>query len=133
MSVSKPEEKHEDSIGETIMVIIQALVLALVVRTFAFQPFNIPSGSMKETLLVGDYLFVSKFSYGYSQYSFPFGIAPYLGGSVSNCQHLFISRYGPLGITLFLEQVSHLQMDVGISGVGRQEKAICALCFLVIA
>jgi signal peptidase I len=79
MSVSKPEEKHEDSIGETIMVIIQALLLALVVRTFAFQPFNIPSGSMKETLLVGDYLFVSKFSYGYSQYSFPFGIAPFKG------------------------------------------------------
>ena len=77
MSVSKPEEKHEDSIGETIMVIIQALLLALVVRTFAFQPFNIPSGSMKQTLLVGDYLFVSKFSYGYSQYSFPFGIAPF--------------------------------------------------------
>jgi signal peptidase I len=79
MSVSKPEEKHEDSIGETIMVIIQALLLALVVRTFAFQPFNIPSGSMKQTLLVGDYLFVSKFSYGYSQYSFPFGIAPFKG------------------------------------------------------
>jgi len=57
--------------GETVSVIIQALILAVFLRTFIFQPFSIPSGSMKPTLLVGDYLFVSKFSYGYSKYSFP--------------------------------------------------------------
>ncbi|MBN9431892.1 MAG: signal peptidase I [Bosea sp.] len=58
--------------GETVKIIVQALILALIVRTFLFQPFTIPSGSMKDTLLVGDYLFVSKYAYGYSRYSLPF-------------------------------------------------------------
>ena len=57
---------------ETIKVIVQALLIALVIRTFLFQPFNIPSGSLVPTLLIGDYLFVSKYSYGYSKHSIPF-------------------------------------------------------------
>nr|WP_255561688.1 signal peptidase I [Pseudohoeflea sp. DP4N28-3] len=56
---------------ENIKVLIQALLLALVIRTLLFQPFSIPSGSMMSTLLIGDYLFVSKYSYGYSKYSIP--------------------------------------------------------------
>ncbi|HUS96728.1 MAG TPA: signal peptidase I [Hyphomicrobiaceae bacterium] len=62
---------------ETAKIIVQALVLAMFVRVFFYQPFNIPSGSMKGTLLVGDYLFVSKLSYGYSRYSFPWGLIPF--------------------------------------------------------
>lgn len=58
--------------GETASVIVQALILALIIRSFLFQPFNIPSGSMRPTLLEGDYLFVSKYAYGYSRHSFPF-------------------------------------------------------------
>jgi signal peptidase I len=72
MSATSSSRRKEGSIVETIWVIFQALVIAFVFRTFLFQPFNIPSGSMKETLLVGDYLFVSKFSYGYSHFSLPF-------------------------------------------------------------
>jgi len=72
MSVTTGAKRKEGGISETIRVIFHALIIALIIRTFLFQPFNIPSGSMKETLLIGDYLFVSKFSYGYSHYSLPF-------------------------------------------------------------
>ncbi len=72
-STSTTKAKPESSWGETFSVIVQALILALILRTFLFQPFNIPSGSMKPTLLVGDYIFVSKYSYGFSRHSFPFG------------------------------------------------------------
>src|ERR1700749_2035862 len=70
MSVSSGT-KTESGLGETIRVVIHALLIALGIRTFLFQPFNIPSGSMKRMLLVGAYLFVSKYSYGYSHYSIP--------------------------------------------------------------
>ena len=72
MMVDQAERTDKGGFGETVKVIIQALLLALVIRTFLFQPFSIPSGSMMPTLLVGDYLFVSKWSYGFSKYSFPF-------------------------------------------------------------
>jgi signal peptidase I len=71
--------KSEGGLWETVSVIAQALLIALVVRTFLFQPFNIPSGSLIPTLLVGDFLFVSKYSYGYSKHSFPFSAAPFEG------------------------------------------------------
>ena len=75
MSVDTGTRKGSDSaLWETVKVILQALALALVVRYLFFQPFSIPSGSMKDNLLVGDYLFVSKYSYGYSNYSLPFSL-----------------------------------------------------------
>ena len=70
------------SIFETIKTIVYALLLAGVFRSLFFQPFWIPSGSMKETLLIGDFLFVNKMAYGYSYASCPSLIIPRLGLNV---------------------------------------------------
>jgi signal peptidase I len=79
MSVTPQVKRQEGGIAETVRVIVHALIIAVVIRSFLFQPFNIPSGSMENTLLVGDYLFVSKFSYGYSHYSLPFSLPLFSG------------------------------------------------------
>lgn len=81
LAIKKPA--RTESWGEVVKTIIYALLIAGVIRSLLFQPFNIPSASMEATLLNGDYLFVSKFSYGYSRYSFPFGIVPFSGRAFS--------------------------------------------------
>ncbi|MCI5077417.1 signal peptidase I [Oricola sp.] len=70
--MAEETKTKQSTLGETVSVIVQALILALIIRTLLFQPFSIPSGSMRPTLLEGDYLFVSKFAYGYSKHSLPF-------------------------------------------------------------
>ncbi|MDA1089001.1 MAG: signal peptidase I [Proteobacteria bacterium] len=67
-------QQKPDGFKETLKTVLYAIIIALGVRTVAYEPFNIPSGSMRPTLLVGDYLFVSKFSYGYSRHSLPFSL-----------------------------------------------------------
>ncbi|CUH78379.1 signal peptidase I [Tropicibacter naphthalenivorans] len=70
-------EENKGGIVETIKTVFWALVIAGVFRTFLFQPFWIPSGSMKDTLLIGDFLFVNKMAYGYSYASCP--SLPFMG------------------------------------------------------
>lgn len=74
-------KKSGGGIWETVKTLIYAVLIALVIRTFAFEPFNIPSGSMIPTLKVGDYLFVSKYSYGYSKHSLPLSL-PLISGRI---------------------------------------------------
>ena len=64
---------------ENIKTLVYALIIALIIRSFFFQPFYIPSSSMEPNLLVGDRLFVSKYSYGYSRHSLPFSPKIYKG------------------------------------------------------
>ena len=64
--------KKKTNIIDNLKTLIYAILIAFFIRTFIIQPFTIPSGSMLPNLLVGDYLFVSKYSYGYSRYSLPF-------------------------------------------------------------
>ena len=73
--------KTAGGVGETLKTVIYAVLIAVFIRTFFYEQFSIPSASMVPTLLVGDYLFVSKFSFGYSRYSLPFGL-PLLSGRI---------------------------------------------------
>jgi len=73
------EKQRKFPWDENIRTILIAILLAVTFRSCAYEPFHIPSGSMKSNLLVGDYLFVSKFTYGYSRYSFPFGFPIFEG------------------------------------------------------
>ncbi|UWQ05094.1 signal peptidase I [Aliiroseovarius crassostreae] len=93
-------EKKPDGIFETIKTIFWALIIAGVFRTLFFQPFWIPTGSMKDTLLIGDFLFVNKMAYGYSRYSCPFGICPISGrilGSEPERGDVVVFRHPTLG------------------------------------
>ena len=71
--------KSEGGILETVKTVVYALLIAGLFRTLFFQPFWIPSESMKSTLLIGDFIFVNKMAYGYSKYSCPFSICPFSG------------------------------------------------------
>ena len=75
-NTKKENITFKEWLKENAKALFWAILIAFSVRSCALEPFNIPSGSMIPTLLVGDYLFVNKNSYGYSKYSFPFGLAP---------------------------------------------------------
>ena len=74
--------KKKESWRDTAKTVVCAVLIALVIRTLAYEPFSIPSGSMLPTLLIGDYIFVSKYPYGYSKHSVPLS-PPLFSGRVN--------------------------------------------------
>lgn len=114
MSVADKSRKKTGGLGETVSVIIQALLLALVIRTFLFQPFSIPSGSMRPTLLEGDYLFVTKWAYGYSHHSFPFSPPLFSGriwGSEPERDDVVVFKFPPDPSLDYIKRVIGLPGD----------------------
>lgn len=73
------EKSSKESFAENLKTVFLAILIALLIRSLFLEPFRIPSGSMYPTLRVGDYLFVSKYTYGYSRYSFPAGLPLFKG------------------------------------------------------
>ncbi len=98
---------------ETVKTIVYALLIAGIFRTLFFQPFWIPSGSMKDTLLVGDFLFVNKMAYGYSRHSCPFSACPFSGrlfGSEPERGDIVVFRH-PVNGADFIKRVIGLPGD----------------------
>lgn len=79
---AKPTKPAEGSWLDIIKTFTWALIIATIFRTFLFQPFHIPSSSMKPNLLIGDFVIASQYSYGYSKHSFPFVSLPLFEGRV---------------------------------------------------
>ncbi|MDK4703196.1 MULTISPECIES: signal peptidase I [unclassified Rhizobium] len=112
--MSEKAVKQQNALWENIKVIVQALVLAMIIRTFLFQPFTIPSGSMMPTLLVGDYIFVNKFAYGYSKYSMPFSPDLFSGrilGSEPKRGDVVVFRFPPNPDVDYIKRVIGLPGD----------------------
>ena len=112
--MSEKAVKQQNALWENIKVIVQALVLAMIIRTVLFQPFTIPSGSMMPTLLVGDYIFVNKFAYGYSKYSLPFSPDLFSGrilGSEPKRGDVVVFRFPPNPDVDYIKRVIGLPND----------------------
>lgn len=108
------EKKRASALGENVRTIVYALLIALVLRTLLFQPFHIPSESMVPTLLKGDYIFASKFSYGYSKHSMPLSPPVFEGrifGSAPERGDVAVFKYPGDNRTDYIKRVVGLPGD----------------------
>ena len=110
---SKPDTWYSHGGLVLLLVLVTSYPAAFAIRAFLFQPFSIPSGSMMPTLVAGDYLFVSKSSYGYSRYSVPFNLLPIEGrvfGTAPQRGDVVVFRYPPD------PSIDYVQRIVGLPG-----------------
>jgi signal peptidase I len=108
-----PPGKKKESWWETLRFFLVLFVAAILIRSLLFAPFSIPSGSMLPNLMIGDYLFVAKWPYGYSRFAFPFGVASYDGrvaGGLPERGDIVVFRYpGP-------EDNDYVKRVIGLPG-----------------
>jgi len=110
---------------EFVKILVHAVIIAFVVRSFLFQPFNIPSGSLIPTLLVGDYVLVSKYSYGWSHFSLPFSPNLFSGriwGAEPKLGEIAVFKTPKDNYTDYIKRVigvpgDHIQMINGILNI----------------
>jgi signal peptidase I len=115
-------QKKSDGVFEIAKTVGYAVLIALVIRSVLYEPFRIPSGSMIPSLLVGDYLFVSKYSYGYSKYSFPFSLDLFSGRIMESAPKrgdVVVFRQPPHPEVDFIKRIiglpgDHIQVKGGI-------------------
>lgn len=106
--------KKKGGLAETTRFLLLLFLLALVLRSFIVAPFMIPSGSMLPRLMIGDYLFVAKWPYGYSRFSMPFGIASFdgrIGGGTPERGDVAVFRYPAGGEEDYVKRVIGLPGD----------------------
>jgi signal peptidase I len=104
----KPNRWYAHGFWVLAFVLLSTYPLAFAIRAFLFQPFSIPSGSMVPTLRDGDYLFVSKFAYGYSRYSVPFDLLPVEGrifGAQPTRGDVAVFKYPPDPSVDFIQRI----------------------------
>jgi signal peptidase I len=104
-----PAKKNE--LRDTIVVIIEALVIALVFRTFLYQPFSIPTASMQSTLMIGDYFIASKFTWGFGKYSFPIPL-PFNGRFLTFGE----PRRGDVAVFHYITNEDYIKRIIGLPG-----------------
>jgi signal peptidase I len=101
-------------LAETLRFLLMLFVAALLLRSLVFAPFSIPSGSMLPRLMIGDYLFVAKWPYGYSRYSVPFGLASFDGrlfGDTPERGDVVVFRFPGSGSEDYIKRVIGLPGD----------------------
>jgi len=120
---TKPAEngtpKPKSEVWETVVILVQALLIALVFRSLLFQPFSIPTASLQSNLMIGDYILTSKYTYGYSKYSFPFDLAPINGrifGRAPEQGEIAVFRPVP-------QQLDYVKRVIGLPGDTIQMKS----------
>lgn len=114
MTPSNATKRRSGGWLENVKTILYAGLIAIFIRTVAFEPFNIPSGSMIPTLLVGDYLFVSKYSYGYSRFSLPYSPNLFSGRIFDSLPHrgdVVVFKYPRDNVTDYIKRVIGLPGD----------------------